>query len=99
VDAEIRLYDKLFTVPDPQVEEEGKTSKDFLNPLSLEVVMGCKVEPMLAGARPLSHFQFLRQGYFAVDPDSLPERPVFNRSVTLRDSWAKIEKKTSEGQK
>ncbi len=92
VDAEVRLYEKLLSVPDPAAEKEEKDFKEYLNPDSLEIVKGCKVEPSLAAARPGQFFQFLRQGYFCVDPDSTPSLPVFNRSVTLRDSWAKIEK-------
>jgi glutaminyl-tRNA synthetase len=97
VDAEVRLYEKLLSIPDPAAEKEEKDFKEYLNPASLEILKGCKVEPGLAPARPGQSFQFLRQGYFCVDADSTPERPVFNRSVTLRDSWAKIEK--SQGDK
>ncbi len=92
VDAEVRLYDKLLSVPDPADEKEGKDFKEYLNPVSLEIVKGCKLEPGLAAASPGDRFQFLRQGYFCVDSDSSPEQLVFNRAVTLRDSWAKIEK-------
>ncbi len=92
VDAEVRLYDKLLSVPDPTAEKEEKDFKEYLNPDSLEILGGCKLEGALAAARPGEHYQFLRQGYFSADPDSTPERPVFNRSVTLRDTWAKIEK-------
>ncbi|MBN2345892.1 MAG: glutamine--tRNA ligase/YqeY domain fusion protein [Candidatus Aminicenantes bacterium] len=96
VDAEARLYDKLLSVPDPSAEKEQKDFKECLNPGSLEILSGCKVEPSLARAKPGGFFQFLRQGYFCADPDSTPERPVFNRSVTLRDSWARIEKSQQE---
>jgi len=96
VDAEVRLYDKLLSVPDPASEKEEKDFKEYLNPASLEVVKGCKAEPGLAVAGPGEFFQFLRQGYFSVDPDSTPGLLVFNRSVTLRDSWAKIEKSQQE---
>jgi glutaminyl-tRNA synthetase len=92
VDAEVRLYDRLFSAEMP-----GTGDTDFLtqlNPGSLEVLHACKVEPSLAAAPPGSRFQFERLGYFAVDPDSKPEAPVFNRTVTLKDSWAKIEKAT-----
>ena len=86
VDAEVRLYDRLFTVPEPAAEE------DFLkvvNPKSLEVVTA-KLEPALAGATPEDRFQFERLGYFALDPkDAKPGRPVFNRTITLKDTWAK----------
>ncbi len=92
VNAEVRLYDKLLSVPDAAAEKEEKDFKEYLNPGSLEILKGCKVEPSLAAAGPGRFFQFLRQGYFCVDADSTPEKPVFNRSVTLRDSWAKIEK-------
>jgi len=91
LEAEARLYDHLFTTPDPDEAPEGKTWLDNLNPNSLEVVR-CLVEPSLAGAAPGQRFQFERLGYFCVDPDSAPGRLVFNRTVTLRDSWAKIEK-------
>ena len=92
LDAEVRLYDHLFTVPDP-LGEGGPHFKRFLNPNSIEVLQGCKIEPSLAGAKPGEYYQFLRQGYFV--PDSADSRPgglVFNRSVGLRDTWAKIEK-------
>jgi glutaminyl-tRNA synthetase len=88
VDAEIRLYDRLFTSEDP--EAEGQDPLDNLNPHSLEVVRGAKVEPALADATPATRYQFERQGYFSVDPDSRPGAPVFNRTVTLKDAWARI---------
>ena len=88
--AEVRLYDRLFTVENPGDVEGGCES--VLNPKSLEVVKGY-VEPSLASAAPGSRYQFERLGYFCVDSrDSSPVRPVFNRTVALRDSWAKIEK-------
>ena len=90
VDAEIRLYDHLFTRESPG--EDGDFLAD-LNPSSLLTLANCKVEPSVLGAAPGTRYQFLRQGYFCVDPDSAPGRPVFNRVVTLRDSWAKIEKR------
>ncbi len=90
LDAEVRLYNHLFTRENPG--EDGDFLAD-LNPTSLETLSGCKVEPSLVGAAPGDRFQFLRQGYFCVDPDSAPGKPVFNRVVTLRDSWAKIEKR------
>jgi glutaminyl-tRNA synthetase len=92
VDAEVRLYDRLFNVEDPD-GAAAKSGKDFtalLNPVSLEVLERCKVEPMLADAMPGARYQFERLGYFAVDRDSTPGRPVFNRTVTLKDSWARI---------
>ena len=88
--AEVRLYDALFTVPKP---DEAEDFTSLLNPRSLEVLRNCRVEPVLAGAPPGSRYQFERQGYFSVDArDSGPERLVFNRTVPLRDTWAKIEK-------
>jgi glutaminyl-tRNA synthetase len=91
VDAEVRLYDRLFTVPEPGKPEEGKTYLDYLNPDSLKVLTGCKVEPSLLKALPGDRFQFERKGYFCVDPDSTPGHPVFNLTATLRDTWAQIE--------
>jgi glutaminyl-tRNA synthetase len=88
IDVEARLYDRLFTVEAPG----GDNWKEFINPNSLEVVQGCKAEPGLAGARPQDRFQFERLGYFCVDDDSSSGRLVFNRTATLRDTWAKIEK-------
>jgi len=93
VKAEVRLYDNLFTLRDMSAMEEGKTFRDYLNPDSLKVLENCFVEPGPAKAGPLETFQFLRQGYFCVDPDSTPERPVFNRTVALKDSWAKLVRK------
>ncbi len=94
MDAEVRLYENLFTKEDPNEVAEGQDFTANLNPNSLEVVTGCKVEPGLAGAKPGDRFQFERLGYFCVDPDSAPGRLVFNRTVALRDTWAKIEKKS-----
>jgi glutaminyl-tRNA synthetase len=91
LDAEVRLYDLLFTKPDPDDTPEGQDFTAYVNPNSLEVLTGCKVEPSLAGSPPLSRYQFLRLGYFCTDPDSTAERLVFNRTVSLRDTWAKIE--------
>ena len=93
--AEVRLYDFLFAKPDPGDFAEGQDYLSNLNPNSLEVLSGCWVEPCLAGAAVESRYQFERLGYFCVDPDSTAQRLVFNRSVTLRDSWAKIEKQGS----
>ncbi len=93
VDAEVRLYDHLFTKPDPDDVPEGQDWRTGLNPNSLEVLTGCKVEPGLANAAPGTRFQFERMGYFCTDRDSAPGKPVFNRTVTLKDTWAKIEKK------
>jgi glutaminyl-tRNA synthetase len=91
-DAEVRLYDRLFSVEDPDAAAAriGKDFLHFLNPSSLEVVAGCKVEPSLAQAAPGARFQFERLGYFAVDRDSQPGMPVFNRTVSLKDTWAKV---------
>ena len=90
--AEVRLYDHLFLKPDPEDVEEGADFTANLNPNSLEVLTSCRVEPSLAGAAPGSRCQFERQGYFCVDPDSSDGNLVFNRTVALRDTWAKIEK-------
>jgi glutaminyl-tRNA synthetase len=89
VDAEVRLYDKLFTVPEPDATGDFRSN---LNPHSLEVVTG-KCEPSLADATPDARYQFERLGYFALDPDSRPGKPVFNRTITLKDTWAKVEAK------
>ncbi len=94
LDAEVRLYDKLFVKEDPGEVEEGYDFKSNLNPNSLEVVPNARVEPSLANAPAGARYQFERLGYFAVDPDSKPGHPVFNRTVALKDTWAKIEKKT-----
>jgi glutaminyl-tRNA synthetase len=92
IDAEVRLYDHLFTIEDPSNVAEGTDFKDYLNPKSLEILTACKMEPSLADAVPGDRFQFLRQGYFCTDPESVSEKLVFNRTVSLRDTWAKIEK-------
>jgi glutaminyl-tRNA synthetase len=89
-DAEVRLYDRLFSVEEPGKVEDYRT---VLNPNSLEIVSQAKVEPAAAEAPPGTRFQFERIGYFAVDKASTPGQPVFNRTVTLKDSWAKIEQK------
>jgi glutaminyl-tRNA synthetase len=96
LDAEVRLYDRLFSVEDPERAPEGKTFLVNLNPRSLEVVRGCRVEPGLALAAPGARFQFERLGYFCVDPDSRPGAIVFNRTVSLRDTWAKIEQQQKQ---
>jgi glutaminyl-tRNA synthetase len=90
--AEARLYDRLFAVENPGDAEEGKDVKSRLNPDSLKVIKDCQIEPSLSGALPGNRYQFERLGYFCVDPDSVPGNPVFNRTVPLRDAWAKIEK-------
>jgi glutaminyl-tRNA synthetase len=92
VDAEVRLYDHLFAKINPDEVDEGGDYKDALNPASLETLAGCRVEPSLAGAPAGSRYQFERQGYVCVDSDSTDDRLVINRTVTLRDTWAKIEK-------
>jgi glutaminyl-tRNA synthetase len=97
IDAEVRLYEHLLLKEDPDDVEEGKDFKSNINPDSLETLTSCKVEPCLAEARPGSIYQFERMGYFCVDPDSSAGKPVFNRTVTLRDTWAKIEKGQKEG--
>jgi len=93
LEAEVRLYDHLFTKEDPTDVEEGADFMDYLNPNSLEILKSCRVEPFLAGAPPGSRYQFERQGYFCVDPDSSPGKLVFNRIVSLRDTWANIQKR------
>jgi glutaminyl-tRNA synthetase len=93
LDAEVRLYDHLFAKANPNDVEEGEDFLSNLNPDSLEVLKGCKVEPSLEGAEPGSRYQFLRQGYFCIDPDSTEGNLVVNRTVSLRDTWAKLEKK------
>ncbi|MBE9471648.1 MAG: glutamine--tRNA ligase/YqeY domain fusion protein [Chloroflexi bacterium] len=92
LEAEVRLYDRLFVKANPLGEKDGSDFKSYLNPNSLETLASCRVEPSLAGALPGSRYQFERQGYFCVDPDSSGGTLVFNRTVSLRDTWAKIEK-------
>src|SRR6185312_8136501 len=92
VDTEVRLYDRLFSVEEPGAAGDFRAD---LNPSSLEVIPTAKIEPSAATLAPGARVQFERLGYFCVDPDSTPERPVFNRTVTLKDSWAKIEGKKS----
>ncbi len=91
LDAEIRLYDRLFTVENPAGQKDADF-KDFLNPNSLEVLTSCKVEPTLQKLKPLDRFQFERQGYFCIDPDTTVEKLVINQTVGLRDTWAKIQR-------
>jgi glutaminyl-tRNA synthetase len=93
-DCEVRLYDNLFTKEDPNEVEEGQDFTANLNPNSLEALSGCKVEPSLRDAVAGTRYQFERMGYFSVDPASVPGRPVFNRTIGLRDTWAKIEQRT-----
>ncbi|MGE5402367.1 MAG: glutamine--tRNA ligase/YqeY domain fusion protein [Ignavibacteriales bacterium] len=92
IQAEVRLYDRLFSVEDPTVEKADTDWKSYLNPDSLQVLSTCLLEPGLADATPGSKYQFERQGYFCVDKDSTRGKLIFNRTVALRDSWAKIEK-------
>jgi glutaminyl-tRNA synthetase len=92
LEAEVRSYDHLFSKEDPTDVEDGADFKAYLNPNSLEILTSCRIEPSLAGASPGSRYQFERQGYFCVDPDSSAGKIVFNRTVSLRDTWAKIEK-------
>jgi len=93
IDAEVRLYDRLFAKPDPDDAEPGKDWLSNLNPKSLEVLAGCKLEPSLAKAKPGDRVQFERLGYFCADPDSAPGKPIFNRTVSLKDAWAKAQQK------
>jgi len=92
IPAEVRLYDRLFTHPSPDKAEEGEEFTDFINPESLRTLTHCVLESNLAEATAGEQFQFEREGYFCVDPDHSRDRPIFNRTVTLRDSWAKLEK-------
>ena len=93
VDAEVRLYENLFSKEDPNQVEEGQDFTANLNPKSLETISRAKLEPSLATAAVGNHYQFERLGYFCVDPDSKPGKQVFNRTVALKDTWAKVEKK------
>jgi len=92
VGIEARLYERLFSVEDPGAQPEGKNWKAHINPDSLVVLPGCRCEPSLAAAKLGDLFQFERLGYFCMDPDSTPAAPVFNRTVTLKDAWARIQK-------
>jgi glutaminyl-tRNA synthetase len=93
VDAEVRLYDHLFEVENPGADGDFV---DDLNPNSLEIRPGCKLEPSLAAFAPGEQVQFERLGYFAPDIDSTPEAPIFNRIVTLRDTWARVKKQQAQ---
>ena len=90
LNCELRLYDRLFTQPNPDDVPEGKDFLSVLNPTSLVVIDNAKIEPSVAGDAALSRYQFERTGFFIADNDSTPEKPVFNRTVTLRDSWARL---------
>lgn len=92
LDAEVRLYDNLFTKPYPE-DTDGEDFLVNLNPESLNVLDGCKIEPFVKDAPAGSRYQFERQGYFCLDPDSTPEKRVFNRTVALKDTWAKVQQK------
>ena len=94
VEGEVRLYDRLFTVPDPLDVPEGEDWTANVNPNSLVVLTGCKLEPSLGDVEPGERFQFERKGYVCVDPDTKPGAPVFNRTVTLRDTWAKLQQRS-----
>jgi glutaminyl-tRNA synthetase len=97
---EVRLYDYLFTAENPGDAEEGSDFKSSLNPNSLDILSACQAEPSLKGAEPGRRYQFMRQGYFCVDTaDSVPDALVFNRTATLRDTWAKIEKALRKSEK
>jgi glutaminyl-tRNA synthetase len=92
LDAEVRLYDRLFTHPTPDSAKAGQDFTAHLNPESLKTLTACKLEASLAGASPGDRFQFEREGYFCLDEAHIHgDTPVFNRTVTLRDTWAKIE--------
>jgi glutaminyl-tRNA synthetase len=94
ISAEVRLYDRLFTVEEPDADKEDRDFKTFLNPASLETLTDAKLEPSLANANPDARYQFERLGYFRADPkDSRPGKPVFSRTISLRDSWAKEQNK------
>jgi glutaminyl-tRNA synthetase len=96
IPGEVRLYDRLFSAEDPERAPEGKTFLDNINPHSLEVLRACQMEPSLASATPGTSVQFERLGYFCADVDSRPGALVFNRTVSLRDTWARIEQKQAE---
>ncbi|MBU4376462.1 MAG: glutamine--tRNA ligase, partial [Candidatus Omnitrophica bacterium] len=93
IDTEARLYDTLFTKRNPDDVPEGENFTVNLNPKSLEVISSCRAEPSLKNAVQGSHYQFERLGYFFVDSLDANKKPIFNRVVTLRDTWAKIERK------
>jgi glutaminyl-tRNA synthetase len=95
IPVEVRLYDRLFSVEDPERVTEGRTFLDNLNPNSLEVLREGVAEPSLSRARPGDRLQFERLGYFCCDPDSRPGSLVFNRTVSLRDTWARIAQKNT----
>ncbi|MDH7507449.1 MAG: glutamine--tRNA ligase, partial [Candidatus Thermoplasmatota archaeon] len=92
VDAEVRLYDRLFTVEDP-TGHKGVDFKEFINPNSLEILKNCKVESAVKNLKPFDRFQFERLGYFCIDKDSKQDHLIINRTVTLRDTWEKVKQK------
>jgi glutaminyl-tRNA synthetase len=93
LDAEVRLYDSLFTDSNPGEDKDGREFTDYLNPDSLEVLTSCKVEPFLAEGNASIRYQFLRMGYFCIDSrDSSGKKLIFNRIVGLKDTWAKVSK-------
>jgi len=93
VDVEVRLYDRLFSQENPEAVEEDETFLDNLNPASLKVLTSCKVEPSLAETKPGDRYQFMRTGYFCTDPDTTEGHLIFNRTIALRDTWAKMQRK------
>ncbi|HID32482.1 MAG TPA: glutamine--tRNA ligase, partial [bacterium (Candidatus Stahlbacteria)] len=93
IEAEVRLYDRLFAKPDPLDVPEGHDFTENINPNSIVVLTDCKLEPSLKESKPFDRYQFLRLGYFCCDPDTTKGHPVFNRTITLKDTWAKIEKR------
>jgi len=98
LNAEVRLYENLFTKEDPDDVPQGQDFTANLNPNSLIVLTDCKVEPTLKNAKPLQRFQFERLGYFCVDPERAGDRLIFNRTVTLKDEWARIQHAQQSGQ-
>ena len=97
IDAEVRLYDRLFSNENPMDVPEGEDFHQNINPDSLKILTGCKLEPSLANAQPGHRCQFERLGYFCVDTtDSKPGQPIFNRTVTLKDIWARIQQAGSQ---
>jgi len=98
INAEVRLYDRLFTVSNPTSDKE-KDFKEFLNPESLKILKNCKIEPSINKLKPFDRFQFERKGYFCIDPDSTKDNIIINRTVALRDTWKKIQKKIKQKNK
>jgi glutaminyl-tRNA synthetase len=92
LNAEIRLYNHLFTVPNP-IGQDNVDFKDFINPHSVEILKECKVEKMVQNLKPFSRFQFERKGYFCIDPDTTKKNLIINQTIGLKDTWAKIKKK------